>query len=61
MKATLFRLEAIAAESAKGFRLRPTNSSRCIGLADNNTTAGAEMIEERCTGAADQRFLIQTG
>ncbi|MFH0179146.1 XRE family transcriptional regulator [Streptomyces cacaoi] len=59
-QATLFRVEATAADG-EGFRLRPTNSSRCIGIADNDTTAGAEAIEERCTGAADQRFLVRTG
>ncbi len=60
-QATLFRLEATAGDTTKGFRLRPTNSSKCIGIADNHTTAGAEAIEERCTDAPDQRFLIRTG
>ncbi|MFG2533093.1 helix-turn-helix domain-containing protein [Streptomyces sp. NPDC048516] len=59
-QATVFRVEAAAGDS-EGFRLRPANSSRCIGIADNHTTAGAEAIEERCTSEADQRFLIQAG
>ncbi|MER7379711.1 helix-turn-helix domain-containing protein [Streptomyces lanatus] len=54
---TAFRLEPIA----RAFRLRPTTSSGCIGIVDNDTTAGAEAIEERCTGAADQRFLVRAG
>ncbi|MFB4420687.1 XRE family transcriptional regulator [Streptomyces sp. QL37] len=58
---TLFRLEPTAADSAGAFRLRPAHSSRCIGILDNDTTEGAEAIEEPCTGAADQRFLIRTG
>ncbi|MFF4352902.1 XRE family transcriptional regulator [Streptomyces sp. NPDC001530] len=60
-QATLFRVEATAADSVEGFRLRPANSSRCIGIADRDTTEEAEAIQERCTGTADQRFLIRTG
>jgi len=54
---TLFRLEPTAGT----FRLRPATSSGCVGIVDNDTTAGAEAIEERCTGAADQRFLVRAG
>ncbi|WP_327358367.1 RICIN domain-containing protein [Streptomyces sp. NBC_01304] len=57
-QATLFRLEPVAAGS-KAFRLRPTTSTRCVGIAGNDTADGAEAVEERCTGAADQRFLIR--
>ena len=57
---TLFRVEPTSADSAGAFRLRPADSSRCIGILDNDTTEGAEAIEEPCTGAADQRFLIRT-
>ncbi|MFI8200241.1 RICIN domain-containing protein [Streptomyces sp. NPDC085942] len=56
---TLFRLEPTAADSAGAFRLRPAHNSRCIGILANDTTEGAEAIEEPCTGAADQRFLIR--
>jgi hypothetical protein len=58
-RATLFRLEPTAADSTGEFGLRPANSSRCIGIADNDTAKGAEATEERCTGAADQQFLIR--
>lgn len=55
--ATVFRLEP-----ADGtFRLRPATSGRCIGIAGDDTTVGAEAIEERCSGAADQRFLVRPG
>lgn len=54
---TLFRL----VPTAGTFQLRPATGSRCIGIVDNDTTAGAEAIEERCTGTADQRFLIRAG
>jgi hypothetical protein len=58
-RATLFRVERTASGSTGEFGLRPVNSSRCIGIADNDTAKGAEATEERCTGAADQRFLIR--
>ncbi|WP_328665742.1 helix-turn-helix domain-containing protein [Streptomyces sp. NBC_00322] len=54
---TLFRLEPTAGT----FRLRPATSSGCIGIVDNDTTVGAEAIEESCSGAADQRFLVRAG
>ncbi|MBC2905784.1 XRE family transcriptional regulator [Streptomyces sp. PSKA01] len=54
---TLFRLEP----TAGAFRLRPATSTGCIGIVDNDTTVGAEAIEERCSGAADQRFLVRAG
>jgi hypothetical protein len=59
-QATRFRLELTAADGAEGFRLRPADSDRCIGIADDDTDEGAEAVEEGCTGGADQRFLIRT-
>lgn len=59
--ATLFRVQPAAADSTGEFWLRPANSSRCIGIVDNDTAKGAEATEERCTGAADQRFLVRAG
>ncbi|MGW2057839.1 helix-turn-helix domain-containing protein [Streptomyces sp. NPDC001840] len=58
--ATLFRLQP-ATDSTGGFQLRPANSSRCIGIVDNDIAKGAEATEERCTGAADQHFLVRAG
>ncbi|MEV5982592.1 XRE family transcriptional regulator [Streptomyces sp. NPDC052114] len=52
---TLFRLEP----AAGAFRLRPATSDGCIGMVDNDTAVGTEAIEERCSGAADQRFVIR--
>ncbi|MEU0009314.1 XRE family transcriptional regulator [Streptomyces sp. NPDC006314] len=56
---TLFRLEPTP-DGNNGFRLRPATSSQCVGISDNDTKSGAEAIEEQCTGAADQRFIIRT-
>ncbi|MFD3827170.1 RICIN domain-containing protein [Streptomyces sp. NPDC058625] len=52
---TLFRMEP----AAGAFRLRSSTSGRCIGIVGNDTTQGAEAIEERCSDAADQRFLLR--
>ncbi|WP_280889514.1 helix-turn-helix transcriptional regulator [Streptomyces sp. LBL] len=60
-QATLFRLEPADADRAGGFRLRPVHSSHCIGIVDDDTAEGAEAIEERCTGRADQLFLLRKG
>lgn len=57
-QATLFRVEAASADN-DGFRLRPANATTCIGIAGNDTTAGAEAVEEPCTAGVDQRFLIR--
>ena len=59
-QATLIRVEATGAGS-EGFRRHPAHSSRCFGIAGNDTAEGAEAVEERCTDAADQRFVIRTG
>ncbi|WP_254406498.1 helix-turn-helix transcriptional regulator [Streptomyces sp. AC627_RSS907] len=59
--ATLFRVEAAESGSTAGHRLRPANSGHCIGIVGDDTTEGAEAIEERCTGAADQLFLLREG
>lgn len=58
-QATLFRVEAAAGDAAGGFRLRPAHGSTCIGMSGDDSAEGAEAVEERCTGAADQRFLIR--
>lgn len=60
-QATLFHVEPASADAADGFRLRPAHSGRCVGMAGDVGAEGAEAVEERCTGAADQRFLIRTG
>nr|WP_229870500.1 helix-turn-helix transcriptional regulator [Streptomyces longisporoflavus] len=60
-QATLFRVEAATTEGAEKVRLRPSPGNRCIGIAGDDTSAGAEAIAERCTGAADQQFRIKKG
>ncbi|MEU2654949.1 XRE family transcriptional regulator, partial [Streptomyces sp. NPDC007325] len=58
-RATLFRLESTGGDGAAGFRLRPSDGSRCIGIVGDDTTDGAEAAEERCADGADQRFLVR--
>ncbi|MFH8487572.1 XRE family transcriptional regulator [Streptomyces longisporoflavus] len=60
-QATLFRVEAATTEGAEKVRLHPSPGNRCIGIAGNDTSAGAEAIAERCTGAPDQQFRIKKG
>ncbi|WUH89829.1 XRE family transcriptional regulator [Streptomyces sp. NBC_00433] len=58
-QATLFRLEPVNTTGGEGFRLHSADTSRCVGIAHNDTTQGAEAIEEQCTHATDQGFLIR--
>ncbi|MFG1807603.1 RICIN domain-containing protein [Streptomyces sp. NPDC049040] len=55
---TLFRVERVDGSTA-GVRLRPADSDRCMGLVGNGTGAGTEAVQEPCTGARDQIFLIR--
>ncbi|MFF6886069.1 XRE family transcriptional regulator [Streptomyces sp. NPDC012421] len=58
-RATLFRLESTGGDGSAGFRLRPADGSRCIGIVGDDTADGAEAAEERCADGADQRFLVR--
>ncbi|WP_037679654.1 RICIN domain-containing protein [Streptomyces griseus] len=57
--ATLFRLTPVGGERARDYSLRPSTGGRCVGIAGDDTAVGAEAVEERCTGAADQRFFVR--
>ncbi|PWK85427.1 ricin-type beta-trefoil lectin protein [Lentzea atacamensis] len=39
-------------------RIHPVGSGQCLGLRDQDTIAGTEIVQERCSGAPDQEFLI---
>jgi hypothetical protein len=57
----MFTLEPISSPDPekKRFRIRPLNAdNRCLGLRDQDTIAGTEIVQERCSGAADQEFII---
>jgi hypothetical protein len=49
-----FRLERVG----NHFRIRPATSDGCLGLRDPEG-AGAELVQEDCTGADDQNFTIE--
>ncbi|MDT0615242.1 RICIN domain-containing protein [Streptomyces lancefieldiae] len=59
-QATLFRVEPAPGSSAD-VRFRPAGGGLCLGIADDDTDAGAEAVQEPCTGAADQRFVVRAG
>ncbi|WSQ08956.1 RICIN domain-containing protein [Streptomyces sp. NBC_01231] len=58
-QATLFRMENRNVDHVGGVRLLPAHSNHCLGIVGNDTGEGAEAIEKRCTGGADQQFLIR--
>ncbi|MBH5336280.1 hypothetical protein IHE55_16455 [Streptomyces pactum] len=46
------------AAGATAYRLRSADGTLCWGLRGDDVAVGAEVVRERCTGGADQRFLI---
>ncbi|BCM64833.1 MULTISPECIES: XRE family transcriptional regulator [Streptomyces] len=58
-QAQQFRVEPFGPPSAGHFRLRPVGTDWCLSLRDQDTVSGAEVVQGRCSGAADQDFLIE--
>lgn len=54
----LFTFESIGPAEAGRLRIRPVSTGLCLGLRDQDTIAGTEIVQERCSGAADQEFLV---
>ncbi|MEU1012558.1 XRE family transcriptional regulator [Streptomyces sp. NPDC005890] len=53
-----FRIELVGPPASAHFRLRPAATGQCLSVRDQDTVAGAEIVEGRCSGARDQEFLI---
>ncbi|NUT98811.1 MAG: XRE family transcriptional regulator [Saccharothrix sp.] len=53
----LFRVEPTTSDR---YRLRPAETQLCLGVRDDTETSGAEIVQETCTGAADQEFVIES-
>ncbi|MFJ8795818.1 helix-turn-helix domain-containing protein [Streptomyces sp. NPDC102462] len=58
-RAQQFRIEPFGPPAAARFRIRPVSTDRCLSLRDQDTAIGAEVVQGRCSGAADQDFLIE--
>ncbi|MEU6676322.1 XRE family transcriptional regulator [Streptomyces sp. NPDC046925] len=54
-----FRIERFGPPDTAHFRIRSAITSRCLSLRDQDTEDGAEIVQGRCSGAADQDFLIE--
>ncbi|MYW04091.1 XRE family transcriptional regulator [Streptomyces sp. SID3343] len=66
----LFRIEAVEAVDAgvagaagaagvtDTYRIRPFGRNQCLGIRAAETAPDVEVVRERCTGGADQEFLI---
>ncbi|MFC3899239.1 helix-turn-helix domain-containing protein [Lentzea rhizosphaerae] len=54
-----FRLEPFGPSAAARFRIRPVATDLCLSLRDQDTEAGAEVVQGRCSSAADQEFSIE--
>ncbi|MFI2511265.1 helix-turn-helix domain-containing protein [Streptomyces sp. NPDC018972] len=58
-RAQQFRLERFGPSTMTHFRIRPVSTGLCLSLRDQDTAIGAEVVQGRCSGAADQDFLIE--
>jgi hypothetical protein len=54
-----FRIEQFGPPAAGHFRIRPAVTDQCLSLRDQDTDDGAEVVQGRCSTAADQEFLIE--
>ncbi|MER5515173.1 XRE family transcriptional regulator [Streptomyces sp. NPDC002763] len=54
-----FRIEPFGPSAVSHFRIRPISTDWCLSLRDQDTTSGTEVVQGRCSGAADQDFLIE--
>ncbi|EMF30498.1 hypothetical protein H114_03421 [Streptomyces gancidicus BKS 13-15] len=58
-RAQQFRIEPFGPQATPHFRIRPVITGQCLSLRDQDVEAGAEVVQGRCSGAADQSFLIE--
>ncbi|WP_447034809.1 helix-turn-helix domain-containing protein [Streptomyces sp. DSM 118878] len=54
-----FRIERFGPADGAHFRIRPAGTGQCLGLRHQDTRDGAEIVQGRCSGAADQDFRIE--
>lgn len=55
-----FHVEPVGLSASAPYRLRTAHSNLCLGLMHDDQAAGTEIVQEPCTGGADQQFLIDT-
>jgi hypothetical protein len=58
-QAQQFRIEPFGTSATVHFRIRPVATGQCLSLRDQSLQAGVEIVQGRCSGAADQDFLIE--
>ncbi|MCZ2525841.1 RICIN domain-containing protein [Streptomyces sp. HB2AG] len=59
--AQVFRIEPARDAGPGRYLLHPEYSGRCLGVRGDGRDAGAEIVEEQCTGRDDQLFVIEAG
>ncbi|MBD0417980.1 XRE family transcriptional regulator [Streptomyces sp. TRM S81-3] len=58
-RAQQFRIESFGPRGTARFLIRPAVTGQCLSLRDQDTEEGTEIVQGRCSGAADQDFLIE--
>jgi len=54
-----FRIEQFGPPAAAHFRIHPVVTGECLSRRDEDTEVDTEIVQGRCSGAADQDFLIE--
>ncbi len=58
-RAQQFRIEPLGPQAPTHFRIRPVITDECLSLRGQDVKEGTEVVQGRCSGAADQDFLIE--
>ncbi|MFD7638242.1 RICIN domain-containing protein, partial [Streptomyces sp. NPDC059873] len=58
-RAQQFRIESLGPQAPTHFRIRPVITDQCLSLRGQDVKEGTEVVQGRCSGAADQDFLIE--
>ncbi|GHJ41904.1 RICIN domain-containing protein [Streptomyces sp. TS71-3] len=58
-QARQFRIESFGPRTTAHLLIRPAVTGQCLSLRDQDTEEGTEIVQGRCSGAADQDFQIE--
>jgi hypothetical protein len=55
----VFRMEPVGRPDVRRYRFHPDHTGMCVGIGDQEVTAGREAVHVLCTGGVDQTFQIE--
>ncbi|MGN9775052.1 helix-turn-helix domain-containing protein [Micromonospora sp. H33] len=57
-RSQLFRIEPVDTPAPGAYRVRAAHTGYCLGIRDHETASDAEAVQQPCTDAGDQAFMI---